>query len=132
MVRMYNEIMKRQGHPTCTMEAFAGDLIGDFQTGKIPGFVDKGNNGLEMFKQLDLVVIAFGLDSFETPDLSATQRYRQLLASLRAIVNRLRDHGTLLIIDVEKTDDLTPPATVATTPGGYKTTGRPFILESNV
>ena len=76
MVKVYNEIIRRQGRTACNMEAFAGDLIGDFQTGRIPGFVDKGNNKLEVFKKFDLVVLAVNPTVF--PETVISLLYSQI------------------------------------------------------
>ena len=67
------------------------------------------------------------MDCFEPPNLTHAKRYRQLLDNLKALVDRLRDWGTLLIIDVEKTNELTPKPTLSgVTEEGYKIAGMSF------
>ena len=80
----------------------------------------------------NLTRLQFALDRFETPNLTQAKRNRQLLGNLRAIVERLRDWGTLLIVDVQKTDELAPkPTLTGVTEEGYKITGMPSF-ESNL
>ena len=58
MIRVYNEIAKRQGYPLNSMQAFGGDLTPDSQTGKTVGIIVDKTNKMKIFKEFDLVVVA--------------------------------------------------------------------------
>ncbi|KAL9003550.1 MAG: hypothetical protein Q9188_003591 [Gyalolechia gomerana] len=121
MVRMYNEIVKRLKHPTCTMQAYVGDLLPHYQTGEIPGLVDRSvSQGLGYF---DLAVISLGMDCFESLYLNPVERRHQLLENLRAIIRVLHENGTLLIVDVQKLSGRSDPRRTGSLIDGYKTTG---------
>lgn len=135
------------------MQAYDGDFIPDINTEEPPASAKEANERLKLYKSFDLAVIAvcglrlsrplmiprsnvhgsdilkFALDSFEPPNLTYThQRYRRLLDNLLPIVDRLRNWGTLLIIDVQKTSELAPKLTLSSvTEEGYKIAGMSFI-----
>lgn len=62
------------------------------------------------------------MDSFEILNLSPDERRDQLCESLRAIIDRLRDQGTLLIIDIQQATDQSGSVTYLLI-NGRKTTG---------
>ena len=122
MVSVYNEIVKRLEHPTCTMRAYTGNILRD-QNYEIKGFPTS-----ESFGEFDFVVVVvshdfllllsepikrslsrkrltipqMAIDCFEILRLSPSDRHKQLLESLQALVEPLNDGGTLLIIDMER------------------------------
>ncbi|KAL8917969.1 MAG: hypothetical protein Q9208_007633 [Pyrenodesmia sp. 3 TL-2023] len=104
MVAMYNEIVKRQRHPTCAMEAHVGDLMPPQYTGVAPGFVAE-RPVRDYLATFDMVLVSLGVDSFETLDLPAKDRHHQLCQSLHALVQFLGDNGTLLILDIQRDRD---------------------------
>lgn len=57
MVEMYNEIVKRQEHPTCAMRAYVGNLMPQEYTGVAPG-VAADRSVREAFMKFDLAVIS--------------------------------------------------------------------------
>ncbi|KAL8723383.1 MAG: hypothetical protein Q9225_000299 [Loekoesia sp. 1 TL-2023] len=121
MVNMYNEIVKRQEHPTCTMQAYVGDLLPHPETGKCPG-VAADESARKTIQNFDLAVISLGVDGFEILNQAPDERREQLRESLRAIVDRLGDQGTLLIMDIQKATDQKGPAMYPLI-DGRKTTG---------
>ncbi|KAL8761657.1 MAG: hypothetical protein Q9184_002241 [Pyrenodesmia sp. 2 TL-2023] len=121
MVAMYNEIVKRQGHPTCAMEAHVGDLMPPQYTGVTPGFVAE-RPVRDYLATFDMVLVSLGMDCFETLDLPAKDRHHQLCQSIHALVQFLGDNGTLLILDIQRDRDQNMPNGFGLV-DGHKTAG---------
>ncbi|KAL8787436.1 MAG: hypothetical protein Q9213_002213 [Squamulea squamosa] len=92
LVNMYNEIVKRQGHPKLAMRAFTGDLLPGYPTGPAPVLGLKG-----------------------------AKRIRQLIESLRTFTHLLAEDGTILTMDIQKVTTQTGPAVFGLV-DGHKTT----------
>ncbi|KAL8940593.1 MAG: hypothetical protein Q9216_002738 [Gyalolechia sp. 2 TL-2023] len=120
-VRIYNEVVKRLQHPTCTMQAYAGDLLPHLPTSGIPD--PKDQSVVESLGSFDLAVISLGIDCFETLHLNPIHRRHELIENLKAIVQLLHENGTLLIFDVQRVSGRLDPAKIGSLVDGYKTTG---------
>ncbi|KAL8903389.1 MAG: hypothetical protein Q9207_003963 [Kuettlingeria erythrocarpa] len=122
MVNMYNEIVKRQQHPKCTMKATVGNLMPQQWTGVTPGFVTDRPVG-DYLGTFDMVLVSLGVDSFDGLGLSAKDRHHQLCQSLHSLTQFLGDDGTLLILDIQRHTDQTGPNKYGLIdghkPGGY-------------
>ncbi|KAL8977892.1 MAG: hypothetical protein Q9205_006402, partial [Flavoplaca limonia] len=104
-VNMYNEVVKRQEYPDnleVPMHAYYGDLMPDFPSRKAPKLTDQALVEALDHGGFDLVVVMLAMDCFEILPLSAHDRVKQILYNLDALVKRLRDGGTLLILDFQK------------------------------
>ncbi|KAL8880859.1 MAG: hypothetical protein Q9198_001817, partial [Flavoplaca austrocitrina] len=105
MVNMYNEVVKRQEYPgnlDVPMHAYCGDLMPAFPSRKAPKLTDQALVEALDHEGFDLVVVMLAMDCFEILPLSAHDRVKQILYNLDALVKRLRDGGTLLILDFQK------------------------------
>ncbi|KAL8849992.1 MAG: hypothetical protein Q9221_005009 [Calogaya cf. arnoldii] len=105
LVKIYNEIVKRQGHAAgieAPMQAYHGDLMPDFPSRKVHEVTNKSL--LKAFEHdgFNIVVVMLAMDCFEILSLSADDRLKQLMVNLDQLIHCLQDHGTLLILDFQK------------------------------
>ncbi len=108
MVNIYNEIVKRQQHPNCSMQATIGNLMPQQYTGVTPGFI-ADRPVPDYLGTFDMVLVSLGVDSFERLGLSAKDRHHQLCQSIHSLIQFLADDGTLLILDIQRHTDQTGP-----------------------
>ena len=144
MVEEYNKLVAKENKTECEMKAVRGDITSHHLTGKRVGIeepdgVSAGFDVVAMCvsyhpllpSALTRVTILtdsqLAVDFFTHEDVDEDAKYEELVRALDVMTNLLQENGTLLIVDVEKSDDDCYPDADSHSPGfpheGMKVTG---------